>query len=261
MPQLPKNHREEVRALVRDVGKLLYSYWPGNQDAQSITVSQKSDGTSVTNADIAAHESIVAGLQEITPDIAILSEEDESNTEEWLGADTFWITDPLDGTTSFSKGLEDFSVLLALCVDHRVVLSFMYFPASELFIEAAFGEGATVNDEILRVSSSLTPQSERVYFRNVEDPPREWDYGKRLDSGRAFYKLVEGSFDGVVIQMTRHNDWDIAAPSLIVEEAGGHVTDASGAALEFGRSRRSCDCVVATNGLTHEAILSVLQRK
>src|SRR5438128_3730928 len=176
-----------------------------------------------------------------------------------------WIVDPLDGTTNYAHGLPIYAVSIALEVDHRVVLGVVYDPTRDELFVAERGRGATVNDVALAVSDTATldesllatgfPYNIRESHANLAEFTAftlRSRAVRRLGSAVLYCAWVAaGRFDGYWEQTT--GPWDVAAGSLLIEEAGGRVTDLVGKPLDLDKPS-----IVASNGNIHAAMLGIL---
>jgi myo-inositol-1(or 4)-monophosphatase len=252
----------EVLALVQRAGRSLLDYWPGGAAGKggcTLKIQQKSDGSFVTEADFASNDIIVPGLRKLFPDDGILSEEGPPDPQ-LPGRSRVWILDPLDGTKSFIDGNDDFSILLALCVDGVPEFSIMYVPAREMTAVAVRGGGATLNGKTLRVSDSTAFRPRSVYLRHMDFEPALFVYDRWLDSGLAFLTLCTGDFDGFILHIKSHREWDLAAPALMVKEAGGKLTDERGGEVTFGLGPIAFRYLVASNGRLHDNLLGLIPK-
>jgi myo-inositol-1(or 4)-monophosphatase len=177
-----------------------------------------------------------------------------------------WIVDPLDGTTNYAHGLPLFAVSIALEIDGCVVLGVVYEPNREECFIAERGRGATLNGLPLRVSTVSTLGESLLgtgYQYNIHDPRdsnlREHAaLSRRCQSVRAIGSAVTqlasvaaGRLDG--FWELRLGAWDVAAGALLIEEAGGAVTDLDGRPLDL-----AAPAIVASNGLIHADMLRAL---
>src|SRR5207253_6174603 len=192
----------------------------------------------VTEMDERAEELIVGRLASAFPDDTILAAERGAAPGR---SGRRWIVDPLDGTTNYAHGLPVFSVAIALEVDRRIALGVAYDPSVDELYVAERGRGATVNDEPLAVSpttsleASLLATGFPYNIRETDDNNlREYaafsaraQGARRLGSAVLYLAWVAaGRFDGY--WELRVGSWDVAAGSLLVEEAGGRVTALDG---------------------------------
>lgn len=204
-------------------------------------VTRKSDGTLVTDADLAVQRRLIEQLAASWPEIPLMGEEMTPEEQQTLAErDCYWCADPLDGTTNYSAGLPYFAISLALIVEGRAVLGIVYDPLRHECYRAELGRGAWLNDEPLRlrqgpailkdciaiVDFKRLPPGLAIQLSN--HPPYrsqrcfgaialEWCW---LAAGRAHLNLHGGQ-----------KLWDYAAGRLIFAEAGG-VFNQAGAGQE-----------------------------
>ena len=218
----------------------------------------------VTEMDARVEELIVGRLAAAFPDDAVLAEERGASAGR---SGRRWIIDPLDGTTNYAHGFPAFGVPIALQSAARVELGVIYDPnLDELFV-AERGRGTTVNDQALAVSTTAT-LDESLLATGFPYNIREGgdnnlkEYAafsvraravRRMGSAVLYLAwLATGRLDGY--WELRLGPWDVAAGSLMVEEAGGRITNLSGGALDL-----DAPALVATNGRIHSAVLEVLR--
>lgn len=216
-----------LQSLLRDVGReeVLPRF-------ATVAAQLKDDGSVVTEADHASDARIRAALESAWPQIGFLSEEMDADEQQALldsGA-PLWCLDPLDGTSNFAAGIPLFGLSLGLIIDGAMALGVVYDPVRDECFSAARGAGARLNDQPLRapamdlslgrcvalidfkrLSSDLRSQlCERAPYssqRNLGTCALEWGW---LAAGRGALYLHGGQ-----------KLWDIAAGSLILDEAGG----------------------------------------
>ena len=244
----------------RAAGHLLKSELSGSR-----RIAYKGSPTNlVTEMDARAEELIVGRLAAAFPDDAVLAEERGATAGR---SGRRWIIDPLDGTTNYAHGLPTYGVSIALETDQRVELGVVFDPnLDELFV-AERGRGTTVNDRPLAVSPTATLGESLLatgFPYNIREVPDNnlTEYAafsvraravRRMGSAVLYLAwLASGRLDGY--WELRLGPWDVAAGSLLVEEAGGRVTDLTGGALDI-----DTPALVASNGRIHAAILAVLQ--
>ncbi len=256
-------HREDPRfeqlvSSVREAGSLLMSMWPGVRGtSEALSVSQKGDGSLVSAADMASNEVLTNALRSLYPEDFIFSEEVVSDSATVYASHRTWIIDPLDGTSAFLEGRDDFSVLVGLSVDHQANAGILFLPARDHMFTARAGEGAFRNGAPIKVSDVARARDAHVYVRrfsskapNLESP--------MMDSGLALAKVACGELDGAIIKMTTHREWDIAAPIAILREAGATVTDERGGDIPLGTGEIAFHFFVASNGRTHQELLAII---
>jgi 3'(2'), 5'-bisphosphate nucleotidase len=214
------------------------------------TVDVKADDSPLTQADVAAHRHIVSGLQALTPDIPILSEESEDiGYAERQGWQTFWLVDPLDGTKEFIQRNGEFTINIALVREHRPVLGVVHIPVLDLTYWAAEGQGAfkTVDGQAvaLQANRHLTQPVRVVASRSHAGPETEAfldslrrDYALNVVSKGSALKLcmvAEGAAD-LYPRLGPTMEWDTAAAQCVVEQAGGRVTTLTNEPLQYNKA-------------------------
>jgi histidinol phosphatase-like enzyme (inositol monophosphatase family) len=223
-------------------------------------VELKADDTPVTAADRDSEQLIRRMLDGVVPGAGFLAEE----SDEVAGLDgARWIVDPLDGTKKFVRGLPFFGPCIALEREGEITLGVMHLPALGETSWAERGHGAFLNGEPIRVSGQeRLERAYVVYSSETEFYHRGWEQAlKDLILGSyhnpgfldlySYASLACGRVDAVID--VGDNPWDIAAAQVIIEEAGGRLTDFTGASSVYA------DTTLATNGALHGAILEALK--
>ncbi len=216
----------------------------------------------VAEADLKSEAIILGRIKDAFPDHAILSEEAGENGKE---SEYKWIVDPLDGTINFSRGITEFSVSIAVSRNDELVFALVYEPVSDRLFVAEKGKGATVNGAIIRVSDERNLVNTLLATDNTSNITNRIRNFRLLEKVCANVRHVR-IFGSSALHLARIaigeidayykidcNYWDNAAGILILREAGGIVTDMSGAYI----SPKS-DTIVATNGSVHEELLKLL---
>jgi len=218
-------------------------------------IAYKGDFDLVTQADRRSEAWIVGRLQEFFPEHAIAAEEGTAKDKE---SEHRWHVDPLDGTTNFAHGYPCFCVSMALARKNELVLGVIYNPVYEELFTAQRGEGAYFNGkrihcsriETLKTSLLCTgfPNHKRHAHPNIY---YYWDFtlrshGVRRDGSAALdlAYVAAGRFDG--FWEFGLKPWDTAAGVLLVEEAGGTISDLEGQPYTLGGKT-----ILASNGLIH----------
>jgi len=231
---------------------------------RGLKVCHKGEVDLVTDADRAAEAAIVQVLRGTFPRHDILAEEADYGHRE---SNYRWIIDPLDGTTNYAHGFPWFAVSLALEVSGEIRLGVVYNPIGRELFVAEKGEGAFLNDVRLRVSEtddlSQALLATGFPYDRKTSPVNNFDHFVNFQrtaracrrAGSASLDLActaAGRFDG--FWEMKLKPWDVAAGKLLVEEAGGHLSDFAGQPFDiYGR-----ECL-ASNGLIHEQMQQVLQ--
>ena len=225
---------------------------------------EKSDGSLVTEADLAVEHALRALLARERPNDAILGEEAGASGS----GSRRWIIDAIDGTVDFASGTPNWCTLIALEIDDRLSVAVCEQPSHRRRYWATRGGGAFKQSE-------SDPEAHRLHVSDVEvvDGSRstvssdQWlpdDESRRAAAAlraatrtapvreHPALQVASGGFEFVVFFMA--GPWDVAAPALIVEEAGGRFTDLEGrGALDSGNG-------VFSNGRVHEGVLRLVSR-
>lgn len=231
---------------------------------KSIEISYKGTVDLVTNFDTQAQRMIFDHLSSCFPDHDYLAEEGLSQNK---GAEFRWIIDPLDGTTNYAHHFPVFTVSIALEREGEVVLGLIYDPMREEMFSAVKGKGSFLNGEGIRVSAvddlnrSLLATGFPYDIRasKVNNITHFNNFLTRVQGirccGSAAMDLcyvASGRFDG--FWELKLSPWDMAAGALIVQEAGGLISDfQNGEFTIYGAE------ILASNGLIHQQIVEVLQ--
>jgi myo-inositol-1(or 4)-monophosphatase len=217
----------------------------------------------VTEADLASEKAIISVIKEAFPQHYVLSEEAGAIK---MDSEYKWIIDPIDGTVNFANGIPLCCVSIGLEHNGKMILGAVYNPIMNEFFFAEKACGATLNDKKITVSNKATvPQSCLVtgfpytYLDAVNGPLDVFE--RFIRKGIAVRRLgsaaidlcwvAAGRFDGFYEHSL--NAWDSAAGFLIVEEAGGKVTDFKGDHYSPYQPY-----ILATNGKIHAEMLDVI---
>ena len=226
-----------------------------------LDVEEKDRNDFVTATDLASEELIVSILTGAFPDIPVMGEEGGGEVGEKL----FWVIDPLDGTTNFIHGYPQVGVSVALIEDRKPIAGVTYDPLRNELFEAERGEGAYLNGRAISVS---TERSLEKCLLGTGFPFRTYEYlDPYLDTFRDLFLRSRGvRRAGAAVLDLAHlaagrlngfwelylKPWDMAAGALMIEEAGGVVTDFFG-----GDEYLSAGNIVAGNSVIHEEIVKV----
>jgi histidinol-phosphatase len=229
--------------------------------AADLVVDTKPDLTPVTEADRAVEESLRAQLARARPDDAVLGEEEGASGPGTSGRR--WIVDPIDGTKGYARGIPVWATLIALERDGRLDVGVVSAPALGTRWwgtrdEGAFRDGLPVHvSQVSRVEDAHLCVDRPWQFEPEARRDAVLALARRCWRTRGFgdfwpYVLVaDGSVD-VAIEPPVLQVWDLAAPLVLVESAGGRFSDLDGVARADGRS------ALATNGLLHDVVLAAI---
>ena len=223
----------------------------------------------VTIADRTASKIIVENLQEIFPTDGILSEE-EIDPPERLDRVRVWMIDPIDGTKGFIKKDGDFAVQIGLTENGMSTLGVVYLPAENVLYYACKDAGAFVVEREkppvrLRVSDETNfTKMNLAISRNHHSPKMNRvieDFGIKQEIQRGSVGLKVGLIARQICDLYIHLSprtkfWDTCAPQIILEEAGGKMTDIFGAPFVYNLSDvQNHNGVLASNGIVHEEVV------
>lgn len=206
----------------------------------------KSDGSVITEADLAMQHSIAEALKQEWPHIDFLGEEMSDDEHQVLfdGAKNgLWVLDPLDGTSNFAAGIPYFSVSLALVENGEITLGVVYDPMRDECFSAQKGKGAFLNDEPLQASSYNFPMKKSIAiidYKRLSEPLRhslvaEPPYSSQRSFGSVALDwcwLACGR--GHIYLHGKQKLWDYAAGYLILMESGGHACTLGGEKVFVG---------------------------
>ena len=212
--------------------------------ATDFDVQEKGDESPLTQADLASHRRIVAGLESLTPDIPIISEEDGlpafSERGQWQ---RYWLIDPLDGTKEFVNRNGEFTVNIALIDGHRPILGVVHVPVQDKTYIGCESHGSELRQggaaEPIRVSAECASPARIVGSRSHRGTSLDAFLGKigetelvPMGSSLKFCVVAEGRAD-VYPRLGPTSEWDTAAAQAVVEQAGGKVLELDGKPLSY----------------------------
>jgi myo-inositol-1(or 4)-monophosphatase len=261
---LPAPSLEEDYALlktaVRDAGDLALTYF-----RQQILVNRKPDGSEVSEADLAVDTALKLDLHTRRPDYGWLSEESEDDQER-LKCRWVWMVDPIDGTNAFLRQLPEWTVSAALVEDGVPVLGAVYNPATKEFFHAMRGKGAFRNDRPIATSKKATLDgalliaSGGLFKKKIWKEPWPEVKSKWVNSVAYRLALVACGQADATISLSAKSEWDLAAVAVIVEEAGGVITDHHGETHRYNRASPRFPSLVASGKAMHPLLIERTDR-
>jgi myo-inositol-1(or 4)-monophosphatase len=254
--------KEVLLDATKEGGKIIQQYFNG-----AFSVSHKEGiNNLVTEVDKLAEQKIIDIIRKAFPAHSILSEEVGELAQE---SEYQWIIDPIDGTVNFAHGIPICCVSIGLLKDGHLILGAVYNPMMNELFFAEKGKGATLNGKPISVSKKT--DFEKAFL--VTGFPYKWPDGaehpikvfermvleglpvRRLGSAAIDLCWVAcGRFDG--FWEYNLSAWDVAAGYLLVEEAGGKITDFNGKPYNVFDKQ-----TLATNGLIHDEMLKVINHR
>jgi myo-inositol-1(or 4)-monophosphatase len=250
--------------LAEQAGRIIASYANGSFQVVG-KGTQKGGIDIVTDADHASEDFILEHIRKQFPDHDILSEE---TITEKKGSDWLWVVDPLDGTVNFSHGYPAFCVSIALLKNDAIILGVVHDPLRQETFSAIRGEGAFVNSNRIHVSAAeiltrsliatgfpydraSSPENNVAEFNQVVTKVQGMRRGGSAALDLSY--VACGRLDG--FWELKLKPWDMAAGMLLVEEAGGIITDRLGKPTNMYTNN-----IVATNGRIHPLLLELLAK-
>jgi len=243
-----------MQAMARDAGALVMVYF-----RQHVKVEYKGDVDLVTVADRESEALILERIRERFPTHDVIGEE---GTRIETGSEYKWYVDPLDGTTNFAHGYPVFCISLAVERRGQRIAGVIYDPTRDEMFVAELGAGARLNGAAIQVSSTSRLEECLVGTgfpsRKRHKNPNIYFYHQLTLRTHGVRRAGSAALDLCNVASGRYeafwefnlNPWDTAAGVLIVQEAGGRVTDFSGGEFQIA-SRET----LASNGLVHEALI------
>ena len=251
---------ELLKKAVREAGELALTYF-----RKTITVKRKIDGSEVSEADLAVDVALKIALHLPRPNYGWLSEETEDDPQR-LKSDSVWMVDPIDGTNAFLRHVPEWTVSAALVEDGVPVLGVVFNPATQEFFHAMLGKGAFLNDAPIAASKKSTLDgalliaSGGLFKKKIWKEPWPEVETKWVNSVAYRLALVASGRADATISLSNKSEWDLAAAALMVEEAGGVVTDHHGAAHVYNRASPRFPSLVAAGKALHPLLIERTDR-
>lgn len=251
---------QELQRGIRDAGAFAV------KEFKQFTFNQvefKGENDPFTFVDVTVENMLCDLCARLIPGSGFITEEsdDQQSNNEYV-----WIIDPIDGTTNFTHGVPHFSISLALQKAGELILGYVYEPVHQEMFQAEKGKGATLNGERISVSEIPSLQSSLVTtgFPYANHPWRKTYMElimQVMDKANGIRRLGSAALDLAYVASGRLevyfeykiNPYDIAAGALIVQEAGGLVTDFLGDQDFLFKQK-----IVATNGNVHEELMDII---
>lgn len=255
----------DIIEIVKEAGKITLKFYD-----MEYSVEEKKNKTPVTVADKTVHDFLIEKLA--VYNYPILSEEGEDHFDDRKNASYVWVVDPLDGTSDYIQKTGDFSILIGLVKDHEPVLGVVYEPVKDALYWAERHEGAymkrTGKVQKIHVSdkedlSVMTILLSRNHLR--ESDIRLCDMlGIRSQKSRGSTSkmcvIARGDAEIYINTSDRMAEWDTCAPHIVLEEAGGRVTDMRGDKIIYNSENPvHQNGFLASHGVCHDKILKIVK--
>ncbi len=221
------------------------------------------DAGPVTAADLAVNTMLQDTLRAARSGYGWLSEETEDGADR-LNADTLFVVDPIDGTRAFINGSKDWAHSIAIAHKGQVTAAAVYLPMRDLMFTASLGGGAFLNGQAIKSTATSNLADATLLTHKANCQAKYWREGVFPETKIAFrsslaYRLclvAQGRFDAM-FTLRPTWEWDVAAGTLIVSEAGGVATDQAGGAVKFNNPHPQLNGLVAAGNL-HATLLAQL---
>ena len=204
----------------------------------------KSDNTPVTNGDIEVNKILTKKISEITPNIAIVSEENAAHKND-KNLENFWLIDPIDGTRDYINGRDEFTLNAALIINKKPVIGIITVPAKKrVFYSYGISNSYELinNQEINLIDKKKNYKELKAVSYSDElkseiaEVHKKYNitFHQKMKSSLKFCVIAAGEFDLYAAE-PRACEWDIAAGHAILEHAGGRITDFNDNEILYGK--------------------------
>jgi myo-inositol-1(or 4)-monophosphatase len=254
---------EPLSEAAREAGEIALRYFRHGERTHA-NINHKAGGSPVTEADLLVDRFLEQRLREIVPDAAWLSEE-IADSPARLEKSLVLIVDPIDGTRGFSNGDPQWAVSIGLAYEGRPIAGIVHAPALEETYIATRGGGARLNNERISVAqrtslNGATLSGPQGFVGSVRNTGADIvPFPKMASLAMRLVRIASGYIDAGLVG-DKSYDWDIAAADLILNEAGGRLTD-----LEGEQPRYNCEtprhaALVAAPAAFHAELIDAARR-
>ncbi len=253
-----------VKDIICKAGSMLLEFYSKPGD-----ISTKDDGSLVSDADRRVSEYLFFELIKAFPKYAILDEERKEDGSRF-DREYCWFVDPLDGTRDYLKRGNDFGVIIGLTRNFQPVLGITYKPQTDELVYAIKGQGAYINIDNMEDKILVNNSTEsRVLISNTRTSAELEEMIRRikpnsLEKMGGSLKVIEVAKGNATLFLCPTTSimhlWDLCATSLILEEAGGKITDIYGNDFDYSQRQTSnVNGVLASNGRVHECTIDIFK--
>lgn len=251
---MEEKYLEFAKEIAKEAGKIMTKYF----NAKDIS-SYKGDKTIVTLADKEINQYLIKRVKEEFPEHSVDGEEEQFGKSNYV-----WVCDPVDGTAMYARHIPVAVFSLALVVNGEPIVGVVYDVFTEHLYTAIKGNGAFVNEEKIEVNDivlddmrsvsnfDMWPGADYNIYDVIKELGKETYFVSVGSVIRACMCVASGEFNLAIFPGTKHKNCDIAAVKVIVEEAGGKVTDL------FGNEQRydqDINGTIISNGIVHEKVV------
>ncbi len=246
-----------AKEIAYKAGEIMIKYFKYENGA-----SYKYDQTIVTKADTEINEYLIKKVKETFPNHSVDGEEEQFGKSDYV-----WVCDPVDGTAMYARHIPVAVFSLALVIDGISTIGVVYDPFTNSMYSAIKGKGAYKNDEKINVNDielddmrsvsnfDMWPEAEFNLYDSIKELGKKTYFIGIGSVIRACMCVANGDFNLAIFPGTKHKNCDIAAAKIIVEEAGGKVTDLFGNEQRYDRDIKGA---VISNNKVHKEVITVL---
>ena len=254
-----EEYLELAKNIAYQAGKIMMKYFNQNNDA-----NYKEDKTVVTLADTEINSYLIEKVKEQYPTHAVDGEEEQSGESNFV-----WVCDPVDGTAMYARHVPVAVFSLALVIDGVPHIGVVYDPFTDSLYTAIKGKGAYRNDVKISVNNytlddirtichcDMWSKSEYNVCKVFEELRKETRINDIGSIARAGCLVATGDYSLTIFTGTEHKHCDIAAVKVIVEEAGGKVTDLFGNEQRYDQSIKGA---LISNGMVHNKVVEIIKQ-
>lgn len=254
---MEEKYLEFAKEIAYEAGRIMLKYFKGDNGA-----SYKYDQTIVTKADTEINEYLIKRVKETFPTHSVDGEEEQFGKSDYV-----WVCDPVDGTAMYARHIPVAVFTLALVINGTSEIGVVYDPFTDSMYSAIKGKGAyknnvkiSVNDIALDDMKSVSnfdmwPEAEYNLYDSIKELGKKTYFVSVGSVIRACMCVANGDFNLAIFPGTKHKNCDIAAAKVIVEEAGGKVTNIFGKEQRYDKDIKGA---VISNGKVHTETINVL---
>lgn len=254
---------EDIKQIAKQAGEKIMEFYKND-----IKVYKKEDDTPVTKADLESNKIIEKGLKKYG--YPILSEEIADDRKR-LKSKRVWIIDPLDGTEDFIQKTGEFAVMIGLAVNGKSQLGVVYEPVTNCLYWGVKNKGAFLEEngekKKLKVSSIDKFSQMSIFVSRNHTGEKELDLTKELGLKKSYLgscgvkisRIAEGEGEVYINSSDKTSQWDTCAGAVILQEAGGKITDTQGNELVYNiEETYHLSGIIVSNRLKHRKIVKSL---
>lgn len=256
---MEENYLEFAKGIAYEAGRIMLKYFKVDNGA-----TYKFDKTVVTKADTEINTYLIDKVKEKYPTHSVDGEEEQFGKSNYV-----WVCDPIDGTAMYSRHIPVSVFSLALVIDGVPTVGVIYDPFTDNLYSAIKKHGAYKNDEKIHVNNfeladmrsvshyDMWPTSDYNIFEAIKELGKKTYFVSIGSIIRACTCIASGDFSLAIFPGTKHKNCDVAAAKIIVEEAGGKVTNFFGNEQRYDENIRGA---IISNGVVHQEVVNTIKK-